>query len=111
MQQNESQERPKSKLIPIKKNGEIVGYLFNCPGCGNSHAPYIRPHKSPSGASWEFNGNSEKPTFSPSILVRIERTDGSKTAICHSFVTDGKIKFLNDCTHALAGQTVEIPDQ
>ncbi|MGT2429227.1 hypothetical protein ACU4HD_11865 [Cupriavidus basilensis] len=24
---------------------------------------------------------------------------------CHSFVTDGHIQFLGDCTHALAGQT------
>ena len=26
------------------------------------------------------------------------------------FVTDGKIQFLGDCTHALAGQTVDLPD-
>jgi hypothetical protein len=30
--------------------------------------------------------------------------------VCHSFVTDGKIQFLSDCTHALAGQTVALPD-
>lgn len=29
---------------------------------------------------------------------------------CHSYITDGKIKFLADCHHSLAGQTVEIPD-
>jgi hypothetical protein len=27
---------------------------------------------------------------------------------CHSFITDGKIEFLSDCTHSLAGQTVEL---
>jgi hypothetical protein len=26
------------------------------------------------------------------------------------FVTDGRIQFLGDCTHALAGQTVDLPD-
>ena len=26
------------------------------------------------------------------------------------FVTDGNIQFLADCTHALAGQTVPMPD-
>jgi len=31
-------------------------------------------------------------------------------SVCHSFVTDGRIQFLTDCTHALAGQTVDIPD-
>jgi hypothetical protein len=30
--------------------------------------------------------------------------------VCHSFVTDGRIQFLNDCTHPLAGQTVDIPE-
>lgn len=29
---------------------------------------------------------------------------------CHSFVTDGRIQFLGDCTHSLAGQTVDLPD-
>jgi len=30
--------------------------------------------------------------------------------ICHSFIRDGKIQFLGDCTHALAGQTVDLPE-
>ena len=29
---------------------------------------------------------------------------------CHSFVTDGKIQYLNDCTHEYAGQTIELED-
>jgi hypothetical protein len=28
--------------------------------------------------------------------------------ICHSFIKDGMIQFLDDCTHALAGQTVPL---
>jgi hypothetical protein len=28
---------------------------------------------------------------------------------CHSFVVDGQIQFLGDCTHKLAGQTVPLP--
>lgn len=28
---------------------------------------------------------------------------------CHSFVRDGQIEFLSDCTHALAGKTVSLP--
>ncbi|WP_375495931.1 DUF6527 family protein [uncultured Nostoc sp.] len=99
-----------SKLLPIEDNGQIVGYLFDCPGCGNCHAPYIRPFKNEVGASWTFNGDLEKPTFQPSILATVERTDG-KTMVCHSFVIDGRIQFLSDCTHALAGQTVDVPEQ
>jgi hypothetical protein len=29
---------------------------------------------------------------------------------CHSFVRAGRIEFLNDSTHALAGKTVDLPD-
>ncbi|MBD2489029.1 DUF6527 family protein [Aulosira sp. FACHB-615] len=100
-----------SKLLPIEESGQIVGYLFDCPGCGNSHAPYIRPFKNDKGASWTFNGDMNKPTFQPSILAKVERTDGSKIMVCHSFVTDGRIQFLSDCTHELAGRTVDLPEQ
>lgn len=33
-----------------------------------------------------------------------------KCQVCHSFVTDGKIQFLGDCTHNLVGQIVELPE-
>jgi hypothetical protein len=99
-----------SKLIPIEENSEVVGYLFDCPGCKMAHAPYIRPHKNPSGASWDFNGSLDSPTFTPSILTRVDFSNGKFPRICHSFVRDGKIQFLSDCTHSLAGQTVEMLD-
>lgn len=98
-----------SKLLPISKNDVIVGYMFDCPGCKCSHAPIVRPHKAENGASWAWNGDMEKPTFSPSIMSRVERSDG-KTMICHSFVTNGRIRYLSDCTHELAGLEVELPD-
>ncbi|MNR55162.1 hypothetical protein D3C85_1754830 [compost metagenome] len=34
----------------------------------------------------------------------------SVPTVCHSWVTDGKIQFLHDCTHALAGQTIALED-
>jgi len=30
--------------------------------------------------------------------------------VCYSFVTAGRIQFLSDCTHILAGKTVDLPD-
>jgi len=75
-------------------------HAFICPGCGRCHAPDER---------WTFNGDYEKPTFSPSILVKTGHYPKPED-ICHSFVTDGMIQFLSDCTHELAGQTIEIPD-
>jgi hypothetical protein len=29
--------------------------------------------------------------------------------VCDSLITDGRIEFAVTCTHALAGQTVEMP--
>lgn len=99
------------KLIAVGRDEDIVGYLFACPGCEESHFLTVAPHQAPNGASWQFNGNLEKPTFQPSILSSIEPSPGSDRPkrVCHSFVTDGEIRFLSDCTHDLAGKTVELP--
>ncbi len=32
-----------------------------------------------------------------------------KCVRCHTFITDGRIQFLGDCSHKLAGQTVDLP--
>lgn len=80
---------------------EKSAYVFDCPGCNQSHlVPMPR---------WTFTGTREKPTFNPSLLCTTRFTDaGRPTAICHSFIRDGMIQFLGDCTHHLAGQTVPI---
>ena len=102
-------------------------FIFKCPGCNDFHDI---------GPGWQFNGDLDKPTFAPSILVRcgcyhpehnkyndscwcthnaerIARNDPPspyKCYQCHSFIRDGKIEFLNDCSHDLAGQTVDLPE-
>jgi len=57
---------------------------------------------------WTFNQNLEKPTLSPSLLLTSCR--GEQAYICHSFVTDGRIQYMGDCTHSLRGQTVDLPE-
>ena len=99
-----------TKLIPIEENGVTIGYMFYCPGCGENHALYIRPNRALNGVSWNFNGDVEQPAFYPSLLTTIEQSN-KRFKVCHLYVTDGKIQFLSDCTHSLAGQLVEIPDQ
>jgi hypothetical protein len=76
-------------------------FYFHCPGCKMLHGLDSR---------WTFNGDVNKPTFSPSLLVRYPWGPSQEEKRCHSFITDGFIRFLNDCTHELKGQTVEIPD-
>lgn len=83
--------------------------IFYCAGCGEHHQIDI--------SNWEFNGDFEKPTFSPSYLTWLEPNpnadpeyglkfrDGMR---CHSFIKDGNIEYLSDCTHKLAGQTVKL---
>lgn len=108
------------------------GVSFFCPGCKSSHS--IKT----SEGGWGWNGDVDRPTFTPSVLVRTghhvpdfadrfpagaekscwctynaenpDDTDKIECTICHSFVTDGMIQFLGDSTHALAGQTVPLAD-
>lgn len=98
-------------LSKILRSVEGGGLLFRCPGCNEGHM--IRHGEGP-GPRWTWNGDAEKPTFTPSVLVTYNGSDagidGAPPAVCHSFVTDGRIQFLSDCTHALAGQTVDLPD-
>ena len=96
---------PDTAILRTLTNG---GLVFHCPGCDSTHA--INSH--PNGPRWAYNGDPVKPTFTPSILVTIRwsaNDPSEKDDICHSFVTDGRIQFLGDCTHALAGQTVPLP--
>lgn len=84
-------------------------YVFNCPGCKSSH--YI-PIEGPK--AWAWNGSLDAPTFKPSIVVWTEEYREPNFLIpatrCHSYVTDGSIQFLGDCTHELAGKTVPLPE-
>lgn len=91
--------------------------MFWCPGCLTHHAPVVDGSR-----GWSWNGSLTSPTISPSILVKgtVPLTDDQVTRImagekiepvplvCHSFVRDGQIQFLSDCTHKLAGQTVPL---
>ena len=99
--------------------------LIWCPGCDEAHGIPVDGSR-----GWTWNGSLESPTTSPSILVRSVRPiqDGKPVRsltyegsypppegicdpfVCHSYVTDGKIQFLSDCTHDLAGKTVDLPD-
>jgi Family of unknown function (DUF6527) len=98
------------KLMPIEKQGQVIGYCFDCPGCKLSHTITVRPYRTENGASWEFSGDMESPTFQPSVSDRWEFNveTGKRPIVCHFFVTGGQIQFLDDCTHSFAGQTVPM---
>lgn len=87
----------------VNKDGSTYGYHFQCPGCATLHT--LPTNVSPN--AWQFNEDLVKPTFKPSVLMNRGSSNPTRP-VCHSFITDGMIKFLDDCTHELAGQTVEL---
>jgi hypothetical protein len=107
----------------IQVNDDLIS--FHCPGCGHAHSIKFGAGD---GQRWLWNENKRKPTFSPSILYSREQwfppvtpdnlaeyraNPGQQTKqlyVCHSFVTDGTIQFLSDCTHELAGKNVDLPE-
>ena len=103
--------------------------IYWCQGCESLHRIQVGEGPRP---RWGWNGNVEAPTFTPSVLVTgrdfTEKGDAdfeawhaagcpkpapefdSMDLRCHTFVTDGQVQFLTDCTHKLAGQTLLLPD-
>ncbi len=87
---------------PSDEQAVDVQLCFHCPGCGYGHSYRI---KSTIGRPvWQWNGDLARPTFTPSLLVNEHRADSR----CHLYVTDGKIRYLGDCWHALKDQTVPM---
>jgi hypothetical protein len=113
------------KLRSLHESDAAVG--FYCPGCRSLHVLYVKPFM-PARPVWGFNGDGDSPTFTPSVLIssnrwtpevtpenfrRWQKKPWSQTQVpyvCHSFIAAGRIEFLSDSTHHLAGQTVDLPD-
>lgn len=113
--------------------GGRLGYW--CQGCEQMHQVAVGEGPGP---RWGWNGDVEKPTFTPSVLVwwtepanignpealrrdvseaQARRDAGEQNVKvpqvdkrCHTFITDGRVQFLGDCTHQYAGQTLDLPD-
>lgn len=106
-------------VAALAGNGSAPGRRvhFWCPACEDVHAVTV---DIPNG--WTWNGDLDRPTFDPSVKVtgvqwppdmgfhKPKHTAAAgEPIVCHSFVRAGRIQFLNDCTHELAGQTVDLP--
>ncbi len=83
-----------------KQDGSHYGWSIYCEACETEHMFDDR---------WTFNGDIEKPTFRASMLSN-GGGGNPYLPICHSFVTDGKIEYLSDCTHKFAGKTLDLQD-
>lgn len=102
----------KLRSICDYENSGTRGYMFWCPGCKTNHSfrtvPLSEEEKlkfsfllNSDGTCpvWSFNGDLDFPTFTPSLLYKEK---------CHLYVESGKIKYLSDCSHELAGQTIDM---
>ena len=87
-------------LIGTTEHGNRV---FWCPACRAVHA---------FGPQWLVSGPADRPTVEGSILTSGSafNQDGStrELPLCHSFIEGGKIRYCSDCTHVLAGSTVDM---
>lgn len=107
-------------------NGNVNYIWWYCAGCKTRHSI---PINRTDGHNWEFNGNMDKPSVTPSVLNRWGKDadpaweepiqepneatidpDFTWSGRCHIFITNGLVQFLSDCTHKLAGQTLELPE-
>jgi hypothetical protein len=112
-----------AQLRNVEANGvHYQALAFVCPGCilmeddprwqrSGLHLLPVNTNgvKTP---QWTFDGNLEAPTLSPSILSSGPpySDSGKPLGRCHSFIEHGMIRFLDDCTHPLKGQTVPLPE-
>jgi len=86
--------------------GDYNEIFFFCPACECSHAYFVNKDGTETNTPprWTFNGDWEKPTFTPSLLLN--KSDPKR--MCHLYVTEGKIRYCADSPHRLAGQTVDM---
>lgn len=96
------------------------GFTFWCEGCKQAHNVWVEPSR----VTWGWNGSLDKPTFDPSILVQGTQplTDEQVELImsgtkidpvefrCHSYIRDGVMEYLMDCSHSMAGQKVPLKE-
>ena len=82
---------------------EVTHIVLNVPGpIPTRIIPVQIKDKRAGTGNWTWNGNVNSPTLRPSVLSR------QPPIVCHSFIKDGQIQFLSDCTHEYAGKTVDL---
>ena len=107
-----SQISPKLRSWEDPASGR-KGLTYWCEGCKGAHSIVTD-----GPGAWGWNRDALRPTFTPSVMVTWPANPNASEEFkewrterrCHTFVTDGKVQFLSDCTHELAGQTRDFPD-
>jgi hypothetical protein len=86
-------------LLDKEYEGGTHHFHFWCPACKETHMYNVG---FADRVTWQYDGNFEKPTFTPSLRY----LTGTK---CHVNVTAGIIFFHGDCPHDMKNQKVPLP--
>lgn len=102
---------------------EATHVTLNIPGpTGRLTLPVILSGTRAGTGCWTWNGSTDTPTLRPSVLTQgIDGlTDEEHAALmtgkdieprrfrCHTWITDGRAQYLDDCSHDLRGQTIPL---
>lgn len=96
-------------MAKVKISEDGIYATFQCPGCKRGHSYTIKLNdlmNKRNHPCWEFNGDINNPTFSPSLL----NYASENTPRCHLFIRNGKIEFCGDCEHELKGKIIEMKE-
>lgn len=96
---------PKLRWLKMADGGRGLG--FYCPGCKMYH--HMQVEEGPNytdGPIWQWNQDMDKPTFTPSLGVNM-----GHSGQCHLMVKEGRISYLNDSQHELAGRVVDMMEE
>lgn len=112
---------------------EATHLTLHLPGPTGIHTLPVMIKGSREGTgNWTWNGDIEKPTLKPSVLVMAghfapnfrngdacwctyyknhpEETPLFHCFLCHTWINDGMAQFLSDSSHELSDKTVELLD-
>lgn len=86
-------------MTTYQHNGMLYWY---CQGCKHAHSVHI-DGKGGEQRNWAFTGTPDEPTLHPSLRVFMT-VNGKDVTLCHNFVRQGKVEYLDDSTgHKLRG--------
>ena len=84
---------------------EATHLQFKIPShAGFLNLPVITKGTREGTGCWTWNGCTDKPTLRPSVLTQ------SHEFRCHSWITDGNVNYLSDCSHEMAGASEELEE-
>jgi hypothetical protein len=95
------------RSVVLYGEGRAHYYWHWCPACMELHHYTVVLQEPWRGPHWSSAGTYNAPTFSPSMKITWGKAPES---CCHYFLTDGMIQYQGDCTHAMKGHTVALPD-